>query len=120
MTDTNPQFLDATNHDYHLQSTSQAINSGLNTDAPALDYDGVTRLNYGSNPDIGAYEYKSTVLPGDLNADGQVNASDLQLEVNVILGTQTDPAIVSRSDINGDGQRNASDLQKLVNIILGV
>jgi hypothetical protein len=38
-------------------------------------------------------------IRGDLNTDGVVNASDLQLEVNVILGKQFDPTIESRSDL---------------------
>ena len=57
---------------------------------------------------------------GDLNCDGEVNALDLQLMVNVILGTQTDAAIVARADLNGDVVRNALDLQALDNLILGV
>jgi hypothetical protein len=38
--------------DYHLQSTSPAINSGISIHAPATDFDGVTRKG---NPGIGAY-----------------------------------------------------------------
>src|SRR5262249_52488210 len=48
-------------------------------------------------------------LVGDLNDDGAVNAQDLQLQVNVILGTETDSTIVSRADLNSDGSRNALD-----------
>jgi len=62
----------------------------------------------------------STILPGDLNADGGVNALDLQLEVNVILGTETNSTIRARADLNGDGSANALDLQRLVNLVLGL
>src|SRR5438445_1403206 len=62
----------------------------------------------------------STTLSGDLNADGSVNALDLQLEVNVILGTNTDPTVRARADLNGDSAVNALDLQMLVNKVLGL
>lgn len=59
-------------------------------------------------------------LAGDLNADSSINALDLQLEVNVILGINTDPTIRSRADLNGDTAVNALDLQMLVNKVLGL
>jgi len=57
-------------------------------------------------------------VAGDLNADGQVNVLDVQLCVNVFLGTQTDPAIVARADVNADGDVNVLDVQRIVNIFL--
>lgn len=45
--------------DYHLQSTSRAINSGTMTDCPSFDFAGAPRP-FGSGPDIGVYEYGST------------------------------------------------------------
>jgi len=42
----NPSFVDATNHDYHLQSTSQLIDRGINVGLPYI----------GQAPDIGAFE----------------------------------------------------------------
>ncbi|MCC6952686.1 MAG: VCBS repeat-containing protein, partial [Deltaproteobacteria bacterium] len=59
-------------------------------------------------------------LVGDLDASGAVNVLDVQLMANVILGSQTNPAIVGRADLNGDGQRNALDLQIVVNRALGI
>jgi hypothetical protein len=43
---------------------------------------------------------------------------DVQLAVNVFLGTQTDPEIVSRADVNGDGAVNVLDVQLIANIFL--
>jgi len=60
----------------------------------------------------------TTPRPADLNGDGQVNVLDVQLAVNVFLGTQTDPAIVSRADLNGDGTVNVLDVQAIANIVL--
>ncbi|NQV15823.1 T9SS type A sorting domain-containing protein [bacterium] len=56
--DTNPLFVDASNHDYHLSDDSPCIGAGLDTAiVPNTDIDGNPRPNpAGSNPDMGAYE----------------------------------------------------------------
>jgi len=59
-----------------------------------------------------------TGLLGDLDASGLVDVLDLQQMVNVLLGTQTTPAIVTRADLNGDGNPTILDLQQLVNLLL--
>ncbi|HLC05994.1 MAG TPA: dockerin type I domain-containing protein [Anaerolineales bacterium] len=56
--------------------------------------------------------------PADVNQDGRVDVLDVQLCVNVFLGTQTDPGIVARADINGDGAVNVLDVQAVVNAFL--
>ncbi len=53
---------------------------------------------------------------GDLNADGSVDAVDLQLLVNVLLGLATNPL----ADLNHSGSADAVDLQQLVNLLLGL
>lgn len=55
----------------------------------------------------------------DLNLDGGVDVLDVQLSVNVFLGTETDPGIVGRSDVNGDGAVDVLDVQLVVNQFLG-
>jgi hypothetical protein len=60
----------------------------------------------------------NALLAGDLNGDRAVTTVDLQLLVNVLLGTQTNPTIVARSDFDGNGRTDTSDLQKLVNLLL--
>jgi hypothetical protein len=57
-----PQFVNyirTGGGDYHLKSTSPAIDKGVATYAPAKDYDDVARPQ-GAGYDIGAYEYKLT------------------------------------------------------------
>jgi len=56
--------------------------------------------------------------PEDINQDGQVNVLDVQLCVNVFLGSQTDAGIVARADVNGDGSVNVLDVQAIVNTYL--
>lgn len=54
----------------------------------------------------------------DLNLDGRVDVLDVQLCVNVFLGTESDVDIISRSDVNADGEVNVVDVQHIVNFIL--
>ena len=51
-----PQFIDASAADFHLQSGSPAIDTGSSVEAPADDYEGTSRPQ-GSGHDIGAFEY---------------------------------------------------------------
>jgi hypothetical protein len=53
-----PQFVSNSAGDYHLRSTSPAINRGTTNGAPVIDMDGVARPQ-GSGIDVGAYEYKT-------------------------------------------------------------
>jgi len=54
----------------------------------------------------------------DINQDGQVDVLDVQLVVNVFLGSQTNPEVVARADVNGDGAVNVLDVQAIVNAYL--
>lgn len=58
------------------------------------------------------------VQPADLNQDGSINVLDVQLCVNVFLGTETEPGIVSRADVNGDETVDVLDVQTIVNAYL--
>jgi hypothetical protein len=49
----NPLFVDESANDFRLQDNSPAIDAGTFTDAPALDFDGNSRIG---NVDIGAFE----------------------------------------------------------------
>jgi subtilisin len=60
----------------------------------------------------------ATGMLGDVNQDSAVNVLDVQLCVNVFLGTETDPTIMALSDVNGDEAVNVLDVQLIVNIFL--
>ena len=51
-------FVNPSGNDYHLSSTSPAIDAGTSTDAPSTDLGGNPRPS-GKGYDIGAYEYQS-------------------------------------------------------------
>ncbi len=57
--------------------------------------------------------------PADINRDGRVDVLDVQLCVNVFLGTVSDPEIAARADVNADGAVNVLDVQTVVNVFLG-
>ena len=56
-------------------------------------------------------------LAGDVNADGEVNAQDVQTVINGALGLDTGGL---DTDINGDGSEDAVDVQIVINAALGV
>jgi hypothetical protein len=57
-----------TNDDWHLQSSSPAVDAGISQDAPAHDFEGTSRPQ-GSNFDIGAYEFVGSPLFVDVPLD---------------------------------------------------
>jgi hypothetical protein len=57
----------------------------------------------------------ATISACDLNADGVVDASDVQLGTMQVLGT----AACSTADLNSDGKCNVVDLQRIINASLG-
>ena len=60
--------------------------------------------------------YGSCPLAGDVNANGAVNAIDIQIVVNAALGIDTSP---HSGDASGDGFVNAVDIQLVINAVLG-
>ncbi|MFA4817191.1 MAG: choice-of-anchor Q domain-containing protein [Parcubacteria group bacterium] len=69
-----PMFVNKLGYDFHLQSDSPAINTGLVTNAPSADFDRNTRPQ-GAGFDIGAYEYVSAV---DTTAPGVPSGLSVQ------------------------------------------
>ncbi len=58
-----------------------------------------------------------TPVPCDANGDGQADAGDVQLLIDVLLGSAPTN---SRYDLNKDGKVNILDVQILTNVVLGV
>jgi hypothetical protein len=69
--------------------------------------DGAT---FADDPTIGVNPFAANfaVLPGDVNGDGVVSASDVVLIRNQIQGTG-DPSMIGWADIDGSGTVDLSD-----------
>ena len=65
---------------------------------------------------VGAFASSATAGVGDVNADGDVNVSDVTALVNQIIGSGSYSA--QACDVNGDGEVNVSDVTALVNLII--
>lgn len=57
-----------------------------------------------------------TLLPGDVNGDGEVSVADLNCIVGVILGGPDN--YEGRADVNADGEVTVADINAIVAIIL--
>jgi hypothetical protein len=60
----------------------------------------------------------SSILPGDVNLDGEVNIADVSILIDLILGRPADASVLARADVNGDGEINISDVSRIIDIIL--
>ena len=101
--------------------------TSLATTAPALgsiafnDISSDATLYYPADSDYSSwaqYFAKMEEIVGDLNGDGTVSVSDIQVLVNLILSdaaAEDNPA----ADVNSDGTVSVSDIQVVVNRILG-
>jgi hypothetical protein len=112
-----PLFVNASSKDFHLQSTSSAINAGASIATLQTDFDGVIRPQ-GPADDIGAYEFfqgSSQSSQCDLNGDGSVNSTDLTIAVNQALGL----AACGSADLDQDGVCDVVDVQRIGNAANG-
>lgn len=83
---------------------------------PHAEYADVNKLwTYGTAFTVIAPEVPA--VEGDLNGDGLVNIADINLLVDIILGTRSLDDYPA-ADQNGDGGANISDLNILISILL--
>lgn len=68
----NPKFVNPVSADFHLQSTSPAIDNGSSFNAPNVDFDGNSRPQ-GAGYDIGSYEFMP--LPSSFDFSLSLNPS---------------------------------------------
>ena len=61
-----------------------------------------------------------TTLLGDINGDGEVNISDINMLISIILNSSSSSPIQPGTDINGDGEVNISDVTRLIDIVLNM
>ena len=66
-----------------------------------------------------AYKNGSGVtVVGDVDGDGKVDVSDVNVIINVILEQNTNPETILKADLDGDGKVDVSDVNKAINLIL--
>ena len=58
--------------------------------------------------------FPAATVTGDVNSDGVVNISDINVLINMILAGNN----AATGDVNGDGMVNISDINAVINIIL--
>jgi len=89
-------------------SSAISLSNGVLSDNQAGE---ITATWAGDSVDI------TSVLPGDGNGDGSVNALDITKVERVIVGMDTQ---TPGADANGDGNINAMDITKIELIIAGL
>ena len=112
-----PQLVNPAAGDFHLQSSSPAIDVGLTLLEVPTDIDGVSRPQ-GSGYDIGAYEFKvGGTLRGDLNGDGKRDLADVRGLIYMLLGQQDK---TPEAELTGDGAVTLADVQALIKLMVGM
>jgi parallel beta-helix repeat protein len=90
-------FVNAAMNDYHLSSTSPAVDKGTSQFAPAVDFEGTARPS-GAGFDIGADELGTATPPPTNHAP-----TDINLSANVVKENSTAGTVVGTlSDVDAD------------------
>ena len=104
--------------DYNLtvdgKSAVQAVNveeteNGYRVVAIATSGDLMTANAYVIN-----YEVPSTLIPGDVNNDGEVDVRDITALIDIIMNSIASPL----ADVNADGDIDVRDITALIDIIM--
>ena len=70
-------------------------------------------------PDATVLINHAASIAGDVDGNGAVNGTDLNILINIILGKDNADNYGGRANVNGEGGVDGNDLNKLINIILG-
>ena len=63
-------------------------------------------------------KYSNEFVLGDVNHDGEVSVTDVDILVRVILGQSVEVFFEEQADMNGDGNISVADVMSIVEIIL--
>ena len=56
---------------------------------------------------------------GDINGDGKVDISDVNIIIDVMLGKNQDASTKAKADVTGDGKVDIADVNAVIDIMLG-
>ncbi|MBQ7686267.1 MAG: choice-of-anchor D domain-containing protein [Bacteroidaceae bacterium] len=59
-----------------------------------------------------------SIIPGDVNGDGNISVTDVTMVINHILGQTPNGFIKDAADLNGDGSISVTDVTLIIGIIL--
>ncbi|MCC8077723.1 MAG: leucine-rich repeat protein [Oscillospiraceae bacterium] len=93
--------------------------AGIEVEWAAVYIDDFWNTAFMSAPVYFLGEESGVSVPGDLNGDGEVNASDLTILARHVgkVETMEDEAYLANADVTGDGNVDASDLTKLAQYV---
>ncbi|MBR1726155.1 MAG: dockerin type I repeat-containing protein, partial [Muribaculaceae bacterium] len=60
-----------------------------------------------------------SAVPGDVNGDGTVDVTDVNIIINIMLGKANASQYPGNADVNGDGKVDVTDVNIIINIMLG-
>lgn len=87
--------------------------------ATYLDNDGVNRTtDYCAITSFLYKAIKPAFKNGDVNGDGNVDVSDINVLINVLLGKDNAANYGGRADVNADNMVDIGDINALINIML--
>ena len=115
---------------YTTNNVSPVLNDGLTITQPAGAYftnSGYVATSYweGNTLHVNLVKDQDVViskpagLRGDINGDGAVDALDVNLLVNVVLGKAQASQCPGNADVNDDGTVDVNDVNIVINIMLG-
>ena len=80
----------------------------------ALYTDG-TQSGWSNSQRVTLFDNGHAVIPGDVNADGEVSIADVNAVIDIIL---TGIDVSGLGDVNGDGEINIADINAVIDIVL--
>jgi hypothetical protein len=114
----NPLLADPQGGDFAIGPGSPAAAAGQSPAGAAAD---ILAQCYRAPPSIGAYQALLPVMPGDLDADGDVDLCDAAAVVSCLSGPISaippagcDPAIFEGADLTNDGDVDCADAALLL------
>lgn len=96
---------------------STALNM-THRDGDELHFNSGHQMVIGVQPPEG-WEPPVHLQPGDINGDGKVDVTDVNIIINIMLGKDSADNYPGNANVDGQGGIDVSDVNMVVNIILG-